>query len=135
MKKRFFTLALAFVLLFAILPVGAAAEEYDWWNPNPEHFGWNIASSITESGSANRFEDEAAYNAIAACVNVYVGQVAAEATLEDIDAAVEAGTLVEMPIGGFSTPALSSYTIDDINEAGLVVVARNGLTFTKTSIC
>lgn len=133
MKKRFLTLALAFVLLLAILPVGASAEEYAAWNP--EYFGWNIASSITERGSANRFEDEDAYNAIAACVNVYVGQVAADATLEDIDAAVEAGTLVEMPIGGFSRPRLSDYTINRINQTGLVVVARNGLTFTKSSIC
>lgn len=136
MKKRLLTFMLVLMLMITVLPVSASARENNW---DQQHFGWNITSSITESGSANCFEDEAAYNAVAACVDVYVGQVPADATEADIADAVEAGTLEEMTIGGFygdeKTPSLSSYTISEVNEAGLVIVARNGLTFTKSSIC
>lgn len=144
MKKRLLSTLLALVMLVSALTLTVSAYS-DPFNPggstnkDNESFGWNIASSITESGSAVAFTDEAAYDAIAASVNVYLGQVAADATEADIDAAVAAGTLVEIDIGGYygnrSVPQLSEYTIGEVNEAGLVVVARNGLTFTKSSIC
>lgn len=148
MKKRILTLLLALVMLASMLTVASATYDWDWDDDDDDYsrvqyFGWNVASSITDSGSARAFTDKAAYDAIAACVSVYVGQVPADATEADIDAAVAAGTLKEMPIGGYYgrvgwttyTPDLSDYTIDAVNEAGLVVVARQGLTFERTSIC
>lgn len=145
MKKRFISLLLVLVMTLALLPATAFAVEENWW-PGEDHgqyFGWNIASSIAEGGSANPFETKAAYDAIAGSVSVYVGQLEGDVTEETIAANLEAGTLVEMPIGGFYgregrqeyTPELSGWTIEEINEKGLIVVARNGLTFDRSSIC
>lgn len=146
MNKRILSVLLVLVLVMSMMTTAASAWGGDDNTGRPsdnDRFGWNIASSIAEGGSANRFESKEAYDAIAGSVNVYVGQVAADATLEDIDAAVAAGTLTAMPIGGYYghaggqdyVPALSSWTIGEVNEKGLVVVARNGLVFERSSIC
>ncbi len=148
MKKRILTLLLAAILLLGIRPASAVATwddgwDDDWDDHRKEYFGWNIASAITDSGSAKPFTDKNAYDAIAACVDVYVGQVAEDATLADIDQAVTDGTLEVMPIGGYYgrvnderyTPELSKFSINYVNEKGLVVVARQGLTFERSSIC
>lgn len=142
MKKRIFTLFLALIMLASMLSVGVSAYNRPGYG-DVEYFGWNVASSITDSGSARPFTNKDAYDAISACVSVYVGQVATDATEADIDAAVAAGTLEVMPIGGYYgrvgwtnyTPNLSDFTIDEVNEKGLVIVARQGLTFECSSIC
>lgn len=145
MKKRLISLLLVLVMVLSLAPATLATEENRWPGDsyNRQYFGWNIASNIAEGGSANPFAEKDAYDAIAGSVNVYVGQIEGDVTEETIAAAVEAGTLTEMPIGGFYgregrtqyTPELSGWTIGQINEKGLIVVARNGLAFNRSSIC
>lgn len=142
--KRMISLILAVVMVLALLPAAAFAVEPSRWDGDSrQYFGWNVASSIAEGGSANPFEEKAAYDAIAGSVDVYVGQLSGEVTEETIAAAAAEGTLTEMPVGGFYggegstryTPELSDWTISRINEKGLIVVARNGLAFERSSIC
>lgn len=142
MKKRLISLLLVLVMVVALAPVNAFA----WGNDRPDsrqYFGWNVASRIADSGSAIRFDSKEAYDAIAGSVDVYVGQLEGEVTEETIDAAAADGTLIPMPIGGYYgsvnrqelVPELSDWTIGQINEKGLIVVARNGLAFERSSIC
>lgn len=153
MKKRITTLmALVLVLMlmcsmsaFAADTSGRGDDYWDW--DNGQSFGWNIASSFTaldnnRQGKPIPFQDKSVYDAVAAGVKVYLGQLPAdkEITVANINAAVAAGELTEIQIGGFygkgSTPSFNqNLTVKTVKEKGLIVVADKGLTFAATSIC
>lgn len=153
MKKRITTLmalVLALMLMcsmsaFAADTSGRGDDYWDW--DNGQSFGWNIASSFTaldnnRQGKPIPFQDKSVYDAVAAGVKVYLGQLPAdkEITVANINAAVAAGELTEIQIGGFygkgSTPSFKqNLTVKTVKEKGLIVVADKGLTFAATSIC
>lgn len=124
---------------FAADTSGRGDDYWDW--DNGQSFGWNIASSFTaldnnRQGKPIPFQDKSVYDAVAAGVKVYLGQLPAdkEITVANINAAVAAGELTEIQIGGFcgkgSTPSFNqNLTVKTVKEKGLIVVADKGLTF------
>ncbi len=126
-------------------------------------FGWNLAASIAvdtnDFGPADRIISETAYNTLAGCVDLYLGNIGDNPTLAEIDAAamemprypsmndlvnyVEEGKLIHIDIGGYyddnpnhnAHPTLSSLTVDAVNALGLVLVARHGLQFDLAVVC
>lgn len=159
MKRRLTGLIAVVLMLTLVFSMGVSANGgWDWDNDKNDSgkyidkydFGWNIASSFknavgsTKQGQPIPFAEKSVYDAVAAGINVYLGQVPLSEgetlTVAKVLAAEKAGMIKKLDIGGFygggSKPAFDGdITIGDVKKQGLIVVADKGLSFAATSVC